>query len=312
MKLKTFFKVLILVLVIPAFGMAQDGVIADDQTDADTTYPTYDRDNQKSLNNVRMLQRPEWDGGVVNRPWLSTELRYQSWDDKGTDFMLAPLFAMPAPMLDQLEIGLRFYLLNWDPDSYLYDDSSGLGDIDLWLKYLVLQTSQMETSAGLLVTLPLGDDSIGLPVASGEFNFELFGGLRYNVNDALAVLAHLGIRKNADMEVEYKDGGSDKWDGELQYQFSGGMIYQVNANLSINGEFSYASNPYTTYYRIDLRRYGYGLYPISANDDEDDIRLTGGAEYTIMNDVSIKGGIGIGLDDFAPEYDIILGFTYGF
>lgn len=48
------------------------------------------------------------------------------------------------------------------------------------------------------------------------------------------------------------------------------------------------------------------------NDDQDDIRLTGGAEYAIMDDVSIKGGIGLGLDDFAPDLEIILGFTYGF
>ncbi|WP_419657490.1 uncharacterized protein Dvar_66340 [Desulfosarcina variabilis str. Montpellier] len=309
--MKAILKALILIFVIPTIGMAQSDDATYETIDSEATYQTPVTQKNEGANDSRLLQRPEWDGAVVSGPWLSTELRYQDWDDKGTDFMLAPLFAMPMPMLDQLEMGLRFYLLHWDPDSDDYDDGFGLGDIDLWLKYQLLQTSQMETSAGLLVTLPLGDDSIGHPVASGEFNVELFGGLRYHVNDAWAVLAHLGIRKNADMDVEYKNGGSDKWEGEIQYQLSGGVICQVTPSLSVNGEFSYASNPYSTYSKQYISQ-RWNIYTITKNDDEDDIRLTGGAEYAIMDDLSIKGGIGIGLDDFAPEFDIILGFTYGF
>jgi hypothetical protein len=308
-KMKTIIKVLILIITIPTLGMAQSDVVTSGKTDAETTCQTIGTNKYEVPDDGRLLQHPEWDGAVVSRPWLSTELRYQDWDSKGTDFMLAPLFAMPVPRLDQLEIGVRFYLLHWDPDSDAYDDGFGMGDIDLWLKYLVLQTNNLETSCGLLVTLPLGDESIGNPVASGEFNFELFGGLRYHLNDAWAVLAHIGIRKNADMDVEYKNGGSDKWEGETQYQLSGGVICQVSPKLSVNGEFSYASNPYSTYSR---QYFGRRAYTTSKNNDEDDIRLTGGAEYAIMKDLSIKGGIGIGLDDFAPEVEIILGFTYGF
>jgi hypothetical protein len=40
--------------------------------------------------------------------------------------------------------------------------------------------------------------------------------------------------------------------------------------------------------------------------------LSFSAAFDIMDDVSIKGGIGLGLDDFAPDLEIILGFTYGF
>ena len=304
--MKAVIKALILIVAWPAFGMAQSSVLTTEPLYAETQTSVMEK-NEVS-NDSRLLQHPEWDGAVVSSPLLSTDLRYQDWDEKGTDFMLSPLFAMPVPMLEQLEMGLRFYLLYWDPDSGAYDDGFGMGDVDFWLKYLILQTSNLETSAGLLVTLPLGDDSIGLPVASGEFNFELFGGLRYHLNETWAVIAHVGFRKNADMDVEFKDGGSDKWEGENQYQLSGGVIYQVSPKLSVNGEFSYASNPYSTYTRQSLGRWS----AYTKNDDQDDIRLTGGAEYAILDDVSIKGGIGLGLDDFSPDFDIILGFTYGF
>ncbi|KJS33192.1 MAG: hypothetical protein VR64_02945 [Desulfatitalea sp. BRH_c12] len=241
--------------------------------------------------NSRLLQRPEWDGAVMQKNWIEGALRFQEWD---TDFgdvsvwSLGPTFITSLPGNPRIELGGRFDIMNFDPDNS--DSETGLSDIDLWGKYQFYQDARFMLSAGLLVTLPTGSEEVIHPRASGEFNAEMFVAGRYQASQQLAMIGHLALRKNSDMDIEF-NGFEGEVDGETQLAVGGGIIYAVTPQLDLQGEFNIATEAYEIF--------------------DNDIQLRGGAEYRVANDFSLRGGIGIGLDG-APDWDLILGCAYLF
>ena len=230
----------------------------------------------------RLLQRTEWDGAVVTGPYLEGQFRYQKWDEaKG--WMVGPTFAMSIPNLPQLETGARAWLISMDPDGG--SSETGISDIDLWGKYQFLDDPIL-LSAGIMFTLPTGGEKIIHPWASGEFNFEIFGALRYYVTDIFALIGHTGIRINSDADVKI-GGVKGEIEGETQFEIGGGTIFEVTPELEILGELNIATEAY--------------------KDTDNDIELTGGANYSFSENFAGRGGIGIGFDDGAPDFELILG-----
>jgi len=234
--------------------------------------------------NDRLLQRPEWDGAVVQQNWVDGTLRFQQWDTPFGDadaWTLGPTFITSLPANRLLEIGGRFNVIRFDPDDY--SSENGLGDIELWGKYQFIKTSEYMLSAGLLVTLPTGSEDVVLPSASGEVNVEVFAAGRFQASRALALIAHVGARQNSDMDVDIGpyDG---ELDGELQFLAGGGVVFEVAPQLNLQGEINFATEAYDEY--------------------DNDIQFRVGFDYEIRPDLLIGGGTGIGLDDGAPEVEV--------
>lgn len=236
----------------------------------------------------RLLQRPEFDGAVVTGPWLRGEMRYQHWklgdELKSDSYMVGPIFAFPIAY-DLVELGVRTSLNYYDPD--VGGEEWGFSDIDLWGKYLVMDDPCLIT-VGMLISLPTGDEKIVYPRASGEFNVELFSGLRYYISDIVAMIGHINLRYNSDMDVEVKYMGqtiSDEVDGKVSFGLGGGMIFEVSPRFNILGELV-----------LETERY---------KDMDNDIELTGGVEYYLSEMVSLNGGLGAGFDKGAPEFEVI-------
>ncbi len=231
---------------------------------------------------TRLLQRPEWDGAVFTGLYLDGQFRYQKWD-KAKAWMIGPTFAMSFAEMPQLETGARVFLLNSNPDGS--SSETGFSDVDIWGKWQFLDDPLL-LSAGLLFTLPTGAEKVIHPKASGEFNVELFGAGRYYATDMLAVIGHIGLRINSDMDV--KAGGvKGEIDGETQFLLGAGVIFEATPELDILGELNFATEAY--------------------KDSDSDIELTGGVQYNFSPDFCGRGGIGIGLDDGAPDFELILG-----
>ncbi|MDP8214433.1 MAG: transporter [Candidatus Euphemobacter frigidus] len=230
---------------------------------------------------ARLLQKAEWDGAVVTGPWLRGQFRYQKFD-KIKGWGLGPTYAMCIPNLERLEVGGRFWFLSMKPDGG--SNESGMSDIDLWGKYQFLDDPLL-LSGGIMFTLPTGSEKVIHPWASGELNFELFGALRYYITDIFALIGHMGLRINGD--ADKKVGGQKiKYEGETQFELGAGMIYQVAPELNLLTELNLATEAY--------------------KDMDNDIELTGGAEYLINEMLSLEGGIGVGLDDGAPDFEVIV------
>ncbi len=242
--------------------------------------------------NDRLMQRPEWDGAVVQKNWVDGTLRFQQWD---TDFgdadvwTLGPTFMTSLPANRSLEFGGRFDVIRYDPDDY--SSENGLSDIELWAKYQFIKTADYMLSAGLLATLPTGSEDVLHPRASGEVNVEMFGAGRFQVTRTLALIAHAGLRQNSDMDVEVGNFDGEV-DGELQVMAGGGAIFEVAPQLKLQGELNFATEAY--------------------EDFDNDIQLRIGVDYEMRPDLIIGGSSGIGLDDGAPELELAFRCAYLF
>lgn len=240
----------------------------------------------------RLLQRPEWDGAVMTASLIDGGVTYEDWEDDGFDFTvwsLGGVFITSLPGVPNLELGGRLDFMNYDPDTG--DSESGLSDIDLWGKYQLYRDAQMMISAGLLLTLPTGSDDILHPHASGEFNAEVFGAGRYQASRFLAIIGHLMLRQNDDMD--FKIGSTEiTFDGETQWGFGGGVIYEVNPQVNLQGELNFATEPYDNW--------------------EDDIQLRGGVEFNLSPAFTFKTGLSLGLDDGAPDWALTVRGAYLF
>jgi len=251
--------------------------------------------------NTRLLQRPEWDGAVFDSPWIYGQMRYQHFSRdvdtpagssklKTDVFAIGPTFAMPIPNLEQLEVGGRAWFLSTSTKNGEKGSGTGLSDLDLWGKYQFIDDPVL-LSAGLLFTLPTGAEKAISPWATGEFNVELFGALRYYIADNFALASHLGLRINADADKKVKNTKYEL-DGQASFELGGGIIYQVSNELNILGELNFGTEPY--------------------KDVDNDIELTGGVEYALQENFSLRGGLGIGLDDVAPDFELMGGASYSF
>lgn len=242
--------------------------------------------------NDRLLQRPEWDGAVMQKSWVEGAVTYESWDSDGAEsdvWDLGLTYITSLPSLRKLEVGSRIDFLNVNPEGG--SDESGISDIDVWGKYQVITTTDLLLSVGMLITLPTGSDDILHPRASGEFNFEMFAGARYQVNKLMAAIGHVGLRQNSDADVDVGPVTVNV-DGELQVEVGGGVIYQATSQLQFQGEFNLATEQYENF--------------------DNDIQLRGGADYAINQALHLRGGLSIGLDDGAPDWALTFRCAYLF
>ena len=236
---------------------------------------------------TRLLQRVERDGAVFTGAYLDGQFRYQKWDNaKG--WLFGPTIAMTIPDLPQLELGSRAFLVSMDPDGG--SSETGIGDIDIWGKYQFIDDPVL-LAAGMLFTLPTGDEDVMHYNATGEFNVEFFGALRYYIQDSVALIGDIGLRMNADADIKTA-GGKVEADGETQFMLGAGVIFEATPELDILGEIDFATEAY--------------------KDFDSQIELTGGVEYAFTEAFAGRGGIGIGLDDGAPDFELILAASFIF
>ncbi len=232
--------------------------------------------------NSRHFSRPERDGSVVTAPWTRAELRYQYWD-RGYAFLLGPSVALPL-FRRNVEIGGRGYFVYFDPERAT--DRGKPSDIDLWGKILVLDDPLLLTVGGL-VTLPTGSKKIDLPISSGKANVEAFSALRLYVSRYLALTAHTGIRYNDNIGK-----GEERSRGKFSFGYGGGAIIQATPEINILAELN-----------VETERF---------RDDDNSISLTGGFEYLLGGGLGFNGGLSVGLDRGAPDFELIAGLNYLF
>lgn len=257
--------------------------------------------------NDRLMQRPEWDGAVMQSNFIDMTFRFEEWetelDDADDDleasvWSLGPTFITSLPGNRKLEFGARLAYMNEefdDVDGNDIDSASGLSDIDAWTKYQVFKDSMIMVSTGLLLTLPTGSEDILHPRSTGEVNFELFAAGRYAISNVVVGIAHIALRKNHDTEWEAEVDGRDRdadIDGETQFGLGGGVIFQVAPELNLQAELNYANEAY--------------------EDSEDDISLSFGGDYKITPTASLRSNFLIGLDDGSPQWQLGLGGAFLF
>jgi len=180
------------------------------------------------------------------------------------------------PLNEKLELGAAFGFLNYNYDSKIFDDQSGLSDIRLSGKYNFYQQATTITGGGY-ITLPIGSEDVG----QQNLNFGLWGSLRYPFSETTELISSLGL----DFFESYNLQGEEEYDSFLTIK--AGLIQILNEKITLIPELHFKS-------------------------DHDYAVLSAGLDYQLIADGHLRGAFGIGLDDGAPDLSLQVGFLKKF
>lgn len=218
---------------------------------------------------------------LADRQWWEGQLEFADLDPTDAVILRGVVALQP---LEDLEFGGRVGFGNTDAPAGL-EDGSGATDLDLWAKY-VFRTQSEGTSFALggIATIPTGDDSVGL--GFDAFGIALFGSVRVAVND-LIVSGNIGARLNDDGKVQGFD-----LNGRTSPFVAGGVLYPLSDRVSVVGELRFE----------DERFDGF----------DSDIRMLGGLNWRLFSQGVVRAAVAIGLDDGAPDSQLIVGYAQSF
>jgi hypothetical protein len=238
-----------------------------------------------NLNDVHLFQGFYQDAPITESIFAEAGLVYGTWE-----FFNQFSFGVQGaiPINQQIDVGVGLGFTSWSPEHG--DSQSGLEDLRVSGRYNVLP-GVTNVSAGGYVTLPIGEEKVG----HGNLNFGAFGAVRHPVNDGLVITGVFGI--DFWETTKYGEGsfdpvtfvytpGKETTEYENSILIGGGAIYAVNEALNAIAE-------------LHLHTKG------------DYMMLTAGGDYALPMG-RVRGAIGLGLDDGAPDFSFYASFLHFF
>lgn len=238
------------------------------------------------LSAVRLVQRPVEDAARAEKAYVEGQFRYQDFEG-ATAIFVGSHGALTVG--ERLEIGGFVGLRSLDPERG--GSETGLLDLDLYGRYVMdpinTDAGEILTTVGLLASLPTGSED----VLEGTFDVETFGAGRY-VLEGYVVTGNLGIRFNGDYERDLPNGGRLEIPGEVSIFLGTGVLVPVSQAVTMTGEFN-----------LETER-------LEGSDSV--ALLTPGIDALMGETLHMRGGLGIGLTDGAPDIELILGLAADF
>jgi len=193
------------------------------------------------------------------------------------------------PSLRSVEIGLCTgyeYVSNGDSDQ-------GLTDIDVVVRY-AMGDDDDNLISGLLISLPTGMEAAGY----GGTDIELFGAARYGLY-RVSMEGFIAARLNGNLElgettqVDPRTGEERKVtinrDGKPSGRIGAGLLLSLSQSTTFMGHISAETARWDGF--------------------ESDIHVTTGIDYRLSSTVGFRSGIGIGLSDDAPDFEMSAGLS---
>jgi hypothetical protein len=223
----------------------------------------------EETNNVYKFQTFLFDSQISENPYGEGGFSYSNYDFANS-FGLGVQGGLPVN--EYIELGGSLGFQNFNPEGD--GSSSGLTDLLVSGRYLVLP-GQTNISVGGYVTLPIGSEDIG----NGNLNFGGFGALRHALDSGVVITGILGLDllETSTFEInpitfETEESTSH----EASLLLGGGGIFPVNEQFHVVGELTIRTETEFT-------------------------MLSGGVDYQLDGGGKLRGGLGIGLDDGAPD-----------
>jgi hypothetical protein len=165
-----------------------------------------------------------------------------------------------------------------------FDDGTGATDLDIHAKWNFGTRGGTSFAAGGVVTVPTGDDSVGL--GYDAFGTKVFGSVRHDFGRMILV-ADAGIRFTGDGRI----GGADL-KGKTSASVAGGVLFPMSSDFSLLAE---------------------GMFETARFEETDtDARILGGINWRPARNGVFRGAIGFGLTDFAPDVQVLAGYAFTF
>ncbi|MBN1561178.1 hypothetical protein JW998_13070 [candidate division KSB1 bacterium] len=238
---------------------------------------------------VHLFQNFYRDATIASNPYGEAFLNYSSYE-------YGSMFAMGVQggygITPVLELNANLGYASFNPEQG--DGTSGLTDPTVAGRYLVFNQNNLRIAAGGLVTLPIGAEEAGY----GHLNFGAFGATRYTLSNGMAITGTVGLDFYETIDYEYIPptfengqlvGGTfeEKTEYKNSLLLAGGLIYPATDVLAIVGELLFITD----------RDYG---------------MLSGGVDYLVQANGRVRGAIGLGIDDGAPDVMLMVSYLMSF
>jgi hypothetical protein len=230
--------------------------------------------SQDTKDDVKLFLSFPFDSPITKTMYGEAGLHYASYD--GFSNML--IGAQGGYGINpNLEVDARVSFAKLSPEEG--DGESGLSDIFVAGRYL-LPIKNLKAAAGGYVTLPIGKEEVG----GGKLNFGAFAALRHPLSSGMVITGNVGINfveiKKIDYDFDpntFKTTTKETSDYENSIRLAAGLIYPVNPQLNVVGEWFMETE-------IDY------------------MMISGAADYKLSPTGRLRGGLGLGLDDGAPDF----------
>ena len=224
------------------------------------------------------------DAAIVASQWWEGQVEYDDGaQDLPVDVLLARAVVAFQPFRN-IEVGGRVGFGTTDTDPSL-NDGSGATDLDAYAKYYWGNAvDKANFTAGVLVTVPTGDDSVGL--GYNAFAAKAFGAVRYRLDKAV-IGGHVGARFNGDGDLL-----GSPIDGETSFELGVAALVPMGSAFSFVGEA-----------QIETERF-------DGFDSTADLLV--GVNWKAFGRGMLRGAFGIGLTDSSPNFRAIVGYAYTF
>jgi len=227
------------------------------------------------------LESFEFDGAIIPGQWWEANLTYTDADsvDAWTVDLLVAL-----QMLAKLEVGGRVGFGSTDASGGL-SDGTGATDLDFWGKWRV-GTSSVDTdiSVGAEVTVPTGDDAVGL--GTDAFALTFFGALRQQMQNSV-LTAYAGLQFNDDGQTF-----GTTLQGETAGIMGVGLMLPLTDTITFVGEGNLVTERF--------------------EGADSDFAVRGGINWHPTDKGVVRAALEFGLTDGAPDAVLLAGYAHTF
>lgn len=242
---------------------------------------------QNGLDDVKLFQSYFFDAPIAKSMYGQGGLTYSTYEYAS---ILNIGVRGGYPINEKIEVGADLGFISFSPDQG--DGQSGLADLGVFGRYNLFQKNTMNVSVGPMVTLPIGSEDVG----AGNLNFGAYGAGRYALESGMVLTATLGLffyeyTEYGEGELVYDpvleqyvyEPGEESTSYENYIYLGVGTIYPLNQQTNIVGE-------------------------LVMQTEWDYMMLSGGVDY-LLGGGRLRAMLGIGLDDGAPDFQIIGGYA---
>ena len=227
---------------------------------------------------VHLFQNFFNDAVIAGNPYGEVGLGYNSYDGFSS---ITGGVQGGLPIGKNLELGVGVHYENWSYDNS--DSQGGLVDPYVGLRYQ-LTPGPTRFAVGGYATLPVGSEDIG----QGHLNFGAYGAVRHKL-EAFTLTGTVGINFYEYTDYKYDSNSfelKESTEHDNYLTLGAGIIYPTSKKLAIVGEWVLKT-------------------------EMDYMMLSAGVDYNIGN-VRYRGGLGLGLDDGAPDFQIMASYLLQF
>jgi hypothetical protein len=191
-----------------------------------------------------------------------------------------------------LEVGGSFGLGTTSASNPLYE-GTGATDLEAYGKWVFPDAAaHTDFTAGLLFTIPTGDDTAGL--GFNAFSSQAFGAVRYRL-DSVVLGGHVGLCLNGDGAFQGQD-----LNGKASFEMGFSALFPLANQVSLVGEAQVATA------RFD------NPSPNSAVGAEAATQILGGINWRAFGRGMFRGAVAFGLTEGAPDFSVLASYAYTF